>query len=248
MQRNSNAIQVGDFENVMVPLALTPYQKKQRFWQRFSLVASIAAHVVLAVLLTLQLSSRGGVPQRVPLQAVMIIRPASTTAAATAPVPSIAEASQKEPTPPEPPKPQQTPVPKPKPKPSPTPKAKPPAEAQASAKPQAPPQSASKKPPPSAAGEPADRIGDSGESPLSTLLNGVRENWLQPAGPRSMFRCRVKITYQPGGIVTGVSVLQGCGNAALDDSVQRAIWKTQPLPLDPQSIGISGSVVLEFTP
>ena len=94
---------------------------------------------------------------------------------------------------------------------------------------------------------PLQKRGDEGESIGITVLNRVRTNWLRPVGSSLSFHCRLRIDYQAGGFIANVVILDGCGNNPLDDSVERAVWKTQPLPLDPAQNG-PGSMVLEFTP
>jgi outer membrane biosynthesis protein TonB len=133
-------------------------------------------------------------------------------------------------------------VPKPKPKPATPPKPAPAAAAaKAQAKAPAPPLKQSEIPAQN------EKRGDQGESIGITVLNQVRTNWLKPAGSVQSFHCRLRIDYRAGGMISNVVVLDGCGNDPLDDSVERAIWKTQPLPLGPAQNG-PGSMVLEFTP
>lgn len=79
------------------------------------------------------------------------------------------------------------------------------------------------------------------------LLQDVRARWLQPPNTRRDFRCRIKIDYQLGGMISAVTVQEGCGGPLLDDSVERAIWKAQPLPIAAARTQ-SGNLVLEFTP
>jgi TonB family protein len=81
---------------------------------------------------------------------------------------------------------------------------------------------------------------------MEDVLGRIHDNWLEPAIARS-FRCRVRIDYLAGGRVTAVNFVQGCGSAELDDSVRRAIWKTQPLPLGKAHQG-AGSLEIEFLP
>jgi len=88
--------------------------------------------------------------------------------------------------------------------------------------------------------------GDGGESSSASLLSSVRANWLRPAHARLIFSCRFIIDYGAGGVIANVTQQQDCGDAELDDSVMRAIWKSQPLPTPAQAGG--GRVVLEFTP
>lgn len=189
--------------------------------------ASVVGHVLIAVLLTWQFATRGKPQAPDRIQAILIISDSPSRAAST----------------PQPPAPQPAPTPAPvkpadvTPKPSPKPKPEP----QAS-KPEARPDT------PKTATPPAERIGNEGESSFSLILDGVRGNWLQPAGPHIPFLCRLKIDYQPGGIISNVSIVKSCGNPRIDDSVLRAVWKTQPLPLDGDAAGKGGSLVLEFTP
>lgn len=87
--------------------------------------------------------------------------------------------------------------------------------------------------------------GDDGEASSVSLLSSVRANWLRPAHARLIFRCRFVIDYGAGGVIVNVTQQQDCGDAELDDSVMRAIWKSQPLPIPAPA---DGRVVLEFTP
>ncbi len=82
---------------------------------------------------------------------------------------------------------------------------------------------------------------------MNGLLSGIRNNWLRPPAMPPSFRCRVKVDYRAGGMVSMVTVLDKCGGQLLDDSIERAIWKTQPLPWN-AARGQDGSVILEFTP
>ncbi len=82
---------------------------------------------------------------------------------------------------------------------------------------------------------------------IEDVIGRIRDNWLEPPGISKTFRCRLRIDYMLGGKITAVHFLQGCGGLALDDSVKRAIWKTQSLPL----LGAkreAGSLEIDFTP
>lgn len=82
-------------------------------------------------------------------------------------------------------------------------------------------------------------------SPEASMLSSIRANWLRPPGSLPLFRCRFRVGYSPGGMVTSVEVIDSCGTEELDGSVIRAVWKTQPLPMAPAG---SGSVDIEFSP
>jgi len=82
---------------------------------------------------------------------------------------------------------------------------------------------------------------------LEDVVGRIRDNWLEPPGISKTFRCRLRLQYAAGGTITGVQFLQGCGTLALDDSVKRAIWKTQSLTLL-KAKHEAGSIDIEFTP
>ena len=75
----------------------------------------------------------------------------------------------------------------------------------------------------------------------------LRANWLAPPRAAPVFRCQLRIDYRSGGMISAVHVAQGCGDRSLGDSIERAVWKTQPLPLPPDAPA-SGSLDLEFSP
>jgi membrane protein involved in colicin uptake len=79
------------------------------------------------------------------------------------------------------------------------------------------------------------------------IIGRIHANWLEPPSFSKSFHCRIHIDYAAGGMIVAVRFLQGCGSLELDDSVKRAIWKTQPLPL----LGAkneAGSLEIDFTP
>lgn len=82
---------------------------------------------------------------------------------------------------------------------------------------------------------------------LEDVMGRIRDNWLQPPGIKQTFRCRLRIDYAIGGKIMAVDFLKGCGALALDDSVKRAIWKTQFLPLN-SAKREAGSLEIDFTP
>jgi hypothetical protein len=82
---------------------------------------------------------------------------------------------------------------------------------------------------------------------VDDMVGRIHDNWLEPPGMAKSFRCHVRIDYLAGGAIAAVTFLQGCGSPMLDDSLKRAIWKTQPLPLNKAKQG-AGSVEIEFLP
>ncbi|PTU32857.1 TonB C-terminal domain-containing protein [Stenotrophobium rhamnosiphilum] len=110
----------------------------------------------------------------------------------------------------------------------------------------APTKSAAKSATTSSTAAPTSKTSNDSEE-IEDVIGRIRDNWLEPPGISKTFRCRLRIDYVVGGKITAVHFLQGCGGLALDDSVKRAIWKTQSLPL----LGAkreSGSLEIDFTP
>jgi colicin import membrane protein len=64
----------------------------------------------------------------------------------------------------------------------------------------------------------------------AAIADKVRRNWLRPPNASDEFRCRVEVTLLPTGDVTNVKLVDSCGSPVLDDSVQRAVYKSSPLP------------------
>lgn len=81
---------------------------------------------------------------------------------------------------------------------------------------------------------------------LEDVIGMIRDNWLEPPG-NANFRCRLRIDYAVGGKIMAVNFIRGCGALALDDSVRRAIWKTQSLPLR-SAKHEAGRIEIDFTP
>jgi len=85
------------------------------------------------------------------------------------------------------------------------------------------------------------------EADNDALLQGIRARWLQPPKTGRDFHCRIKIDYQSGGMISAVTVQEGCGGALLDDSVERAIWKAQPLSIKAAHTQ-GGNLIIDFSP
>lgn len=85
------------------------------------------------------------------------------------------------------------------------------------------------------------------ETPEESLLGRFHDNWLPPARRPRNFRCTIRIDYLAGGRITAVEFMDKCGEYDLDESVRKAIWKSQPLPLI-EAKTTAGSIEIEFTP
>jgi len=107
--------------------------------------------------------------------------------------------------------------------------------------------STSKQNKPATSPAPVNKAGAEVDDDSDSLLSQLRTNWLPPPRSAPVFRCRLRIAYRAGGLVTGVAVDPGCSDRVLGDSIERAVWKTQPLPLAAGSPS-AGSIDIEFTP
>lgn len=62
------------------------------------------------------------------------------------------------------------------------------------------------------------------------IQNIVRRNWVRPINSADKFECNVSVQLLPGGTVVNVKLTRSCGSPALDESVKRAVLKSDPLP------------------
>lgn len=65
------------------------------------------------------------------------------------------------------------------------------------------------------------------------IQNKIRSNIVEPPGVVKDARAEFAVTLLPGGSVLNAKLVKPSGNAAYDSAVERAIIKSQPLPLPP---------------
>jgi colicin import membrane protein len=58
----------------------------------------------------------------------------------------------------------------------------------------------------------------------------IQRNWIQPASSHSGIECVVLVRQLPGGEVTGVTIDRCNGDAAVQRSLEAAVYKSSPLP------------------
>lgn len=63
------------------------------------------------------------------------------------------------------------------------------------------------------------------------IQDKVRRNWVRPVNSIDKFQCKVDVQILPGGTVVNVKLAGSCGSSVLDESVKRAVWKSDPLPM-----------------
>lgn len=83
---------------------------------------------------------------------------------------------------------------------------------------------------------------------VQQITDKVTRNWLRPPGTSTDFQCKVQVQLLPGGQVVGVKMLESCGSAILDDSVQRAIYKSDPLPTPDDPAVFQRDLTFTFVP
>ena len=84
---------------------------------------------------------------------------------------------------------------------------------------------------------------------VDQIAAAVRRNWQKPLGSPSTFRCGVKVTLLPNGSVVSVKVVQTCGAGfALDDSIEKAVLKSDPLPLPENPADFDRNLTFTFIP
>jgi len=62
------------------------------------------------------------------------------------------------------------------------------------------------------------------------LTRHISRNWVRPPGAGEDFDCRLRIQMLPDGTVSSAKIVQSCGNALLDKSVEDAVFRASPLP------------------
>ena len=219
---------------------LSPTLTPRRIGAAFSLLL----HGLLFVLLVnqLKIAGRGSPAPQAPKLIQITMAPPSPTVAVSRPKP-VPPA----PVPPPPPKvieppperaPTPTPIPATPPKPQPSPPKPTPPAAAASATPN-PPGATTQAPKP--APPPPE------ETPQESLIGRIHDNWLEPASAPSQFKCLIRIDYLAGGRIAAVHFVKPCGSYELEESVRRAVWKSQPIPLI-EARTAAGTIDIEFTP
>lgn len=77
----------------------------------------------------------------------------------------------------------------------------------------------------------------------------VKRNWSRPPTLSRDLAAQVRISQLPSGQITDVKIIKSSGNAVYDDSVEKAIRKSDPLPRlsDPFAFAKARELVFNFT-
>lgn len=79
------------------------------------------------------------------------------------------------------------------------------------------------------------------------IKDHVEANWLRPPGAGSV-KCQVRVDQLPNGGISKVELLSSCGSKALDRSVEKAIYKSDPLPLPANRDVFQRELIFTFEP
>lgn len=80
----------------------------------------------------------------------------------------------------------------------------------------------------------------------TTLENHVSKYWNRPGS--GDFECDVKVQQLPDGTVVSAQVVRSCGNSALDQSVQDAVFRASPLPKPADPSIFDRNLIITFVP
>jgi colicin import membrane protein len=82
------------------------------------------------------------------------------------------------------------------------------------------------------------------------ITGKIRRNVVMPPDVAETIKAEFDVTLLPGGSILSVRLVKPSGNAAYDSAVERAIFKSQPLPLppDPSLFGKFRELHLGFKP
>lgn len=82
------------------------------------------------------------------------------------------------------------------------------------------------------------------------IITKIRRNIVMPPNVANDARAEFSVTLLPGGTVLSARLAQSSGNATYDNAVERAILKSQPLPLppDPNMFNRFRELRLKFKP
>ena len=83
---------------------------------------------------------------------------------------------------------------------------------------------------------------------LYALQQRVVRSWVKPASARPGLECKVRIRQLPGGEVVNATIMSCNGDAAVQRSIEAAVYKASPLPTPSNPILFDPNLVFEFKP
>jgi colicin import membrane protein len=92
------------------------------------------------------------------------------------------------------------------------------------------------------------RIATEQEKWAAAIANKIRRNWTRPINSTDDFKCGLNVQILPGGSVVDVKLTSSCGSSTLDESVKRAVLKSDPLPMPADPDAFTRDLKLNFVP
>ena len=65
----------------------------------------------------------------------------------------------------------------------------------------------------------------------SAIARAIRSNYVRPPSSLEDFQCPVGVVISPSGTVISARIVKSCGSGPVDESVLRAVYKSDPLPI-----------------
>ena len=90
----------------------------------------------------------------------------------------------------------------------------------------------------------------SGEADQYALLlqSHIEQNWIRPPNVQSGLRCELRVKQIPGGEVVSVSIGECNADPTTLATIERAVYRSSPLPAPPKSILFDRSLRITFAP
>lgn len=83
---------------------------------------------------------------------------------------------------------------------------------------------------------------------IVALTDDIQRNWVKPLSAPDEFRCKLNVQMLPDGSVTSARIVTSCGNAALDKSVQDAVYRASPLPKPKDPSVFQRDLIINYEP
>ncbi len=86
------------------------------------------------------------------------------------------------------------------------------------------------------------------EAYIFAIQQRIQRSWIKPASAQPGLECDVRVRQLPGGEVVSVTILSCNGDAAVQRSIEAAVYKASPLP-EPSNLNIfERNLMLVFKP
>jgi len=83
---------------------------------------------------------------------------------------------------------------------------------------------------------------------VSAIIDRISRNWLRPPGLSESLKAVVAVDLLPSGQILDARIKISSGSAVFDDSVLKAVFKSDPLPLPDDMSAFERQLELTFTP